>query len=94
MRFQDLFQYRLLVVLEIYKQDMFIVFYSLFKTGKVVVGSLDTKQSTLPRAKTECHYGKEDKRYPADSGIRPAGKIGNSKNQRESANTDHGADQR
>ena len=52
MRFQDPFQYRFLVVLEIYKQDMFIVFYGLFKTGKVVVGFLDTKQSTLPRAKT------------------------------------------
>src|SRR2546427_13152026 len=52
MRFQDPFQYRLLVVLEIYKQDMFIVFYGLVKTGKVVVGFLATKQTTLPRAKT------------------------------------------
>jgi hypothetical protein len=93
MRFQHPLQYRLLVAFEIYKQDMFIVFYSLFKTGEVVVGSLDTKQSTLPRAKTECHHGKEDKRYPAGSGLRPASKMGDSKDQRESANTDCGANQ-
>ncbi|OLC70001.1 MAG: hypothetical protein AUH79_00485 [Betaproteobacteria bacterium 13_1_40CM_4_64_4] len=52
MRFKHRLQHRLLVVLEIYKQDMFIVFYCLFKTGKVIVGFLDDKQSTLPRAKT------------------------------------------
>src|SRR4030095_13219299 len=94
MGFQDPFEYRLLVVLEIYAQDMFIVLYSLFKAGKVVIGCLDTKQSTLPRAKTEYQYGKEDERYPADRGIRPAGKIGDSNNQHGSANTDRGADQR
>ena len=94
MRFQYPLQYRLLVVFEIYEQDMFIVFDGLFKTGKVVVGSLDTKQSTLPRAKTEYHDGKEDKRYPADSGLRPASKIGDSKNHHETANTDSCANQR
>ena len=85
---------RLLVAFEIYKQDMFVVFYGMFKTGKVVVGFLDTKQSALPRAKTEQHHGKEDKRYPAGSGLRPARKMGDSKNQHESENTDHGANQR
>ena len=81
MRYQHLLQHRLLVVLKIYEQDMFIVFYRLFKTGKVIVGSLDAKQSTLPRTKTKYQYGEKNKRYPADGGLRPSGKIGDSKNQ-------------
>src|SRR5262249_33933107 len=76
MRLQHLLQHRFLFVLEIYAQDVLIVFYGLFKTGKVVVGLLDTEQAALPRAKTENHDCKENKRHPAGGGLRPAGKMG------------------
>ena len=51
----------------------------MFETGEIVVGFLDSKQSTLPRAKAEHYDSKENKRYPAGSGFGPASKMSDEK---------------
>src|SRR5262249_16308924 len=64
------------------------------KAGKVVVGLLDTEQAALPRAKTENHDCKENKRHPSGGGLRPAGKMGDGENRSGRKDADYGANQR
>src|ERR1700752_2447084 len=74
-RFQHLLQYRFLLGFEIHKEDMFAVAQGLLETDKVVVGFLDSKQSTLPRAKTEQDDTEKNDGSPTGGGFRPTGKI-------------------
>src|SRR5206468_12088106 len=89
--FQNLLQNRFLVRLEIHEKDVLAVVQGFFETAKVVVGRLDPEQSTFPRAKTEHDEGEENKGYPADGGLRPAGNIGDAQNQHGTAEPDQSA---
>ena len=53
--------------LGLHKKDRFAVAYGLFKTGKVVIGFLDSNQFTLLRAKVEQHDSEGSSAFePAD----------------------------
>ena len=78
-------QYRSLVGLEIHEEDMLAVLQRLFETREVVIGVLDPNQSPLPGAKAEHHDGEENEGDPAGGSRCPAGKMGDTQNQHESA---------
>ena len=82
-------QYRLLIRLDIDEENMFSLFYHLFKTAEVSVWHLDAKKTAFPDAEAKYNNGKKDKRRPAGGGFGPALPIGDAKNQRCEGHTDH-----
>lgn len=87
--FDNPVQHRFLSRLDIYEENMFSLFYHLFKTAEVSVWHLNTKKTAFPDAEATYNNGKKDKRHPACGGFGPAQPIGAAKNQRREWHTDH-----
>src|SRR5207253_6899700 len=82
-------QYQFLIRLNIHEEDMFALFYHLFKTAEVSIWHLDTKKTTFPDTEAQYNNGQEDKRHPACGGFGPTQPIGTAKDQRREWHTDH-----